>query len=139
MSRLAVSLRIDVTECCRSPLLTQLFGVVESDPLTLVAYEGMIMLGKTIVDAEMLVELANGPEFTGRYWGKNMLVWYYLTYKFVRSAFEFVIPADKCSLVACDPIFARRRDCDLSGELSIFRIDRRIIAIRLRTASKIGL
>ena len=83
--RLAVSVAMVVTECCRSALLTQLFGVVESDPLTLVAYDGRFMLGAVIVDAKIFVELTNGWEWVRRYREENMIVYRYLIYTHVRS------------------------------------------------------
>ena len=124
--------------CYRSPLLTQLFGVVDSDPFTLVAYEGKFMLEALIVDAEILLELVNADKFTDHYWEKDKIVYHYLDCTFVRSASGSVVPADKCSLGYCNRIFARGQDSDISGELFIFRIDRRIIAIRLPIVGRIG-
>ena len=123
-----VFLAVVVMECYRSPLLTQLFAVVDSDPLILIAYNGRFMLGASIVDAEMLVELAKGDDFIST-WNKNMLVCYYLSYTFVgsRSASESPTPAEKYLLGCCGPMFARRRNCDLLGEWYILRIDRLII------------
>ena len=85
------------------------------------------------------VELTNGWEWVRRYEEKNPIVYNYLDYMFVRSASVPFFPAEKYSLDSCDPIFARRRDSDLSGEPPIFSIDRLIIAIRLRVVSMIGL
>ena len=67
----------------------------------------------------MFVELANGSEWVLRYWEKNMLVFHYLEYTHVRLAYEPVVPAGNHSLACCNPVAARRRDCDLSSELLI--------------------
>ena len=58
-------------KCCRSAVLTQLFAVVDSDPLTLVAYNGRFLLGASIVDTEMSVELVNGAEELINHWEKK--------------------------------------------------------------------
>ncbi|KAJ8086016.1 hypothetical protein PM082_004835 [Marasmius tenuissimus] len=55
---------LEAAMCRRSALLTQLFAVAESDALTMIAHD----------------ELANGEEFAGRYWGKDWIVLYYLSY-----------------------------------------------------------
>ncbi|KAJ8086050.1 hypothetical protein PM082_004869 [Marasmius tenuissimus] len=55
---------LEAAMCRRSALLTQIFAVAESDALTLIAHD----------------ELANGIEFAGRYWQKNWIVYYYLSY-----------------------------------------------------------
>ena len=83
-------------EYCRSPLLTQLFGVVDSDPLTLVAYEGRFVLEALILDAKMFVELVDGHELALRYRGKHILVYRYLRYIFVRLAPVPLVSAVKC-------------------------------------------
>ena len=88
---------------------------------------------------KIFVELADGFEFTRRYWEKNKNVWHYLRYNHVRSASVPLVPAKKCILDSCSAIVARRRDYDLSGEPLIFSIDQLIIAIRLRIVSEIGL
>ncbi|KAK1230149.1 hypothetical protein PQX77_006770 [Marasmius sp. AFHP31] len=49
----------------RSALLVQVFAVAESSALTLIVHD---------------VELANGDEFTDLYWGKEMIVYYYVEY-----------------------------------------------------------
>ncbi|KAK1227383.1 hypothetical protein PQX77_009621 [Marasmius sp. AFHP31] len=51
----------------RSALLKQVFAVVESNVMTLIAHDEA-------------AELANGFEFTGRYWEKEWIVYYYLNY-----------------------------------------------------------
>ncbi|KAK1233559.1 hypothetical protein PQX77_003281 [Marasmius sp. AFHP31] len=53
----------------KSALLKQVFAVVESNVMTLIAHDEA-------------TELANGLEFARRYWGKEMIVFYYLDYKF---------------------------------------------------------
>jgi len=134
-----VPVTIVVIFCYRSALLAQLFAVVDSDPLTLVAYAGRLMSESSIVDAKIFVELVGGLEWVNRYRKKNKIVFQYLNYSHVRSASVPVVPAEKCSLDCCSPNSARGRDSDLSGELLICSIKQLIIAIRLRIVSKIGL
>ncbi|KAJ8086046.1 hypothetical protein PM082_004865 [Marasmius tenuissimus] len=55
---------LEAAMCRRSALLTQLFAVAESDALTMIVHD----------------ELANGIEFAGRYWQKNSIVFYYISY-----------------------------------------------------------
>jgi len=91
------SLTIVVTECCGSPLLTQLFVVVDSDPLTLTAYNGKeVTLGTLIISAEIIVEIVNGLEWIGWYWNKDTLAWFYLKYSYVSSssASELFVPPE---------------------------------------------
>ena len=107
VSERAFLVKVIVTECCRSPLITQLFAVVESDPFTLVAYNGRLMLAASIVDVEIFVELAEGNEFLLCYWEKSALVYNYLIYTLVCSASEPLFPAYNCSLACGTPIFAR--------------------------------
>ncbi|KAK1230257.1 hypothetical protein PQX77_006658, partial [Marasmius sp. AFHP31] len=56
-----------------SALLKQVFAVVKSNVMTLIAHN----------------ELANGFEFTGRYWEKEWIVYYYLNYTF-KTAVQFL-------------------------------------------------
>ncbi|KAK1215978.1 hypothetical protein PQX77_021398 [Marasmius sp. AFHP31] len=53
----------------RSALLKQVFAVAGSNVMTLIAHDEA-------------TELANGLEFACRYWGKEMIVYYYLYYTF---------------------------------------------------------
>ena len=67
-------------------MLPQIFGVVESDPLTVLAHDCKYLSAGSIVGAEGFVDLANGAEFSDRYLEKDLLLFHYLQYTLVRLA-----------------------------------------------------
>ncbi|KAK1233558.1 hypothetical protein PQX77_003280 [Marasmius sp. AFHP31] len=63
-----------------SALLKQVFAVVESNVMTLIAHDGRFFVGNSDCGYSEATELANGFEITSRYWRKEWIVYYYLDY-----------------------------------------------------------
>ena len=87
--------------------LPQIFGVVESDPLTVLAHDRKSLPAGLIVGAEGFADLANGEEFSNRYRHKDRIVYYYLKHTVVRPASDHSVLAEECPSEACNAIIAR--------------------------------
>ncbi|KAK1227384.1 hypothetical protein PQX77_009622 [Marasmius sp. AFHP31] len=73
----------------KSALLKQVFAVVESNVMTLIAHDGRFFVGNSDCGYSEATELANGFEITSRYWRKEWIVYYYLDYT-LNTAVQFL-------------------------------------------------
>ncbi|KAK1221718.1 hypothetical protein PQX77_015473 [Marasmius sp. AFHP31] len=75
---------LEAAMCGRSALLKQIFAVAESDnAMTLIAHDGGFPAGNLNFGCSKEAELANGLQFSNQYWGKDMIVLYYLDYTLI--------------------------------------------------------
>ncbi|KAK1216803.1 hypothetical protein PQX77_020555 [Marasmius sp. AFHP31] len=78
---------LEAAMCGRSALFKQVFAVAKSEnAMTLIVHDGGFPAGNLNCGCSKEAELANGLQFANQYWGKDMIVLYYLDYTLVDVA-----------------------------------------------------